>query len=379
MKTIRPNWLNSAGSRKILEMFQSKDHEIFFVGGCVRNTLMGEAVSDLDLATSAHPDEVIDLAKAAGVKVIPTGLEHGTVTLLYDSVPYEVTTFRNDIAHDGRHAVVKFSDVIVADATRRDFTINALYLSPDGTVHDPIGGLEDIEKRIVRFIGDPNQRIEEDYLRILRFFRFHAWYADQSLGINADGLAACAENIGGLAKLSRERVGSEIIKLLSAPNPAPSVAGMAASGILYSVLPGASETALSLLAHNEERINLEPDPLRRLAVLGGENLPQRLRLSKKQSKMLATFSNLQMSAQEAGYWFGSNGLSYLCVQAAMLGQEIDIESVVLAKRAALEVFPVNSQDLVARYKGAELGAKLRMAEESWIASGFSLTKEQLLD
>jgi poly(A) polymerase len=186
-------------------------YRIFFVGGCVRNAVLGEPVGDLDLATDALPEQVIRLAEAAGFKAIPTGIDHGTVTVLADGVPHEITTFRHDVQTDGRHAVVAYSTDLAQDAARRDFTMNALYADPAGEVIDPLGGLPDLLARRLRFVGDPVQRIGEDYLRILRFFRFSATYGDPALGMDVDALAACAELADGIDGLSRERIGAETV------------------------------------------------------------------------------------------------------------------------------------------------------------------------
>ena len=209
------------------------------------------------------------LAAAAGLAAVPTGIDHGTVTLLSDGQPFEVTTFRRDVETFGRHATVAFSTDIAEDAARRDFTMNALYAEPDGTLVDPLGGLADLRARRVRFVGDPARRIAEDYLRILRFFRIHAWYGDPAGGLDPEGLAACAALQEGLDSLSRERVGAEIAKLLAARDPAPAVAAMAATGILARVLPGADPRALAPLVHLEAGAGLAPRWQRRLAALGG--------------------------------------------------------------------------------------------------------------
>ena len=248
---IKAPWLRAAGTRAVLDCLADGGWQVYLVGGCVRNALLGRPVADLDIATDARPEEVIARAAACDLKAVPTGVEHGTVTLVSDHRPFEVTTFRRDVETFGRHATVAFSTNIAEDAARRDFTMNALYATPEGEVIDPMGGLPDLRARRLRFVGDPALRIAEDYLRILRFFRFHAWYGDPEGGIDAAALAACAEGQEGLDGLSRERVGAEITKLLAAPDPAPSVASMAATGILARVLPGAEAAALAPLVHIE--------------------------------------------------------------------------------------------------------------------------------
>ena len=209
MRRITENWIKDQAAQKVCAMLTDAGKQAWFVGGCVRNALLGAPVSDLDISTDARPEEVIALAAAAGLKPVPTGIDHGTVTVVVDRHPFEVTTFRRDVETDGRRAVVAFADTMEEDASRRDFTMNALYAAPDGTVVDPLGGLPDLEARRVRFIGDPHDRIREDYLRILRFFRFHAWYGSD--GLDRDGYAACAELSDGLENLSKERVGQEFL------------------------------------------------------------------------------------------------------------------------------------------------------------------------
>ena len=244
-------WLEDPVTRAVCRALTGPGHQALFVGGCVRNALLGRPVADIDIATDATPEEVTALAGAAGLHPVPTGIEHGTVTVVAEGRPFEVTTFRRDVETFGRRAVVAYTRDIAEDAARRDFTMNALYAGPDGTVVDPLGGLPDLLARRVRFVGDPAARIAEDYLRILRFFRIHAWYGDPASGLDADGLAACAAAQGGLARLSRERVGAETAKLLAAADPAPAVAAMAAAGILARVLPGADATPLAALVHLE--------------------------------------------------------------------------------------------------------------------------------
>lgn len=228
--------------------------------GCVRNALLGAEASDIDIATDAHPERVVELAAGAGLKAIPTGIEHGTVTVVSGGIPHEITTFRRDVETDGRRATVAFSDTVSEDAARRDFTMNALYARPDGTLLDPLGGLPDLNARHVRFIGQAKDRIREDYLRSLRYFRFHAWYGDAAAGFDPDALDAIASNLDGLERLSRERVGAEILKLLAAPDPAPAIAAMRGAGVLGAVLPGADDRSLAVLVSLEQAADAAADP-----------------------------------------------------------------------------------------------------------------------
>ncbi|MEL6700687.1 MAG: CCA tRNA nucleotidyltransferase, partial [Pseudomonadota bacterium] len=219
MTRVTADWVTDAPARALFSGFADAGYEALFVGGCVRNALLSAPVSDLDVTTNAHPDQVMTLADQQGWRAIPTGIDHGTVTIIVDGTVYEVTTYRRDTDTDGRHATVAFSQDYAEDAQRRDFTMNALYAQPDGGVRDPVGGLADLAARRVRFIGQAEDRIQEDYLRILRFFRFHAWYGADA--IDADGLAACAAHTDGIARLSKERITAEMAKLLAASDPGP--------------------------------------------------------------------------------------------------------------------------------------------------------------
>ena len=207
MTMLQADWVTSASARKVCGMLTDAGHRALFVGGCVRNELLGAAVADIDIATDARPERVMDLAGPAGLYTVPTGIGHGTVTVVADGQPFEVTTFRRDVETDGRRAVVAFTDSLKADARRRDFTMNALYAKPDGKILDPLGGIDDLRHRRVRFIENAEARIREDYLRILRFFRFNAWYGDPESGLDSEGLAACAALSEGLETLARERIG----------------------------------------------------------------------------------------------------------------------------------------------------------------------------
>lgn len=374
---IAPAWLSNQNAQRVCAMLTDAGHQAWFVGGCVRNALIGAAASDLDLTTDARPDTVTKLGKAAGFKVIPTGIDHGTVTVVVDGNPFEITTFRRDVDTDGRHATVAFADTADEDARRRDFTMNALYAAPDGTLHDPLGGIADALAGHVRFIGDAGLRIQEDYLRILRFFRFFAWYGDPAMGIDADGLAACAGNLGGIDGLSAERIGQEMRKLLSAPNPAPAVASMAASGALLRVLPGAGPNALTVLIHLEEIAGIEPDFSRRLAALGGD--PTRLRLTNAEAQRHDILRDMDLGAGEAGYRFGAQiAIDRALVLAASLSQPLRDADVVAARHGAGQILPVKAADFMPGLQGPALGAALKQAEARWIASGFTLTRNDLL-
>ncbi|MFN3643177.1 MAG: CCA tRNA nucleotidyltransferase [Gemmobacter sp.] len=374
---IAGDWLAAPGAQAVCTMLEAAGHRALFVGGCVRNALMGRPVADLDIATDALPEAVMALAAAAGLRTVPTGLAHGTVTVIAAGVPHEVTTFRRDVATDGRHATVAFTAAVEHDAARRDFTMNALYADRTGQVIDPLGGLPDLRAGRVRFVGDPAARIAEDYLRVLRFFRFHAHYGAD--GLDPEGLAACAAAVPGLGRLSRERVGAEMRKLLAAPDPAPAVAAMAAAGVLGAVLPGADPAPLAVLVHLEG--DLAPEWLRRLAALGGAAPAEALRLSRAEAQALDRIAGAArdgMPPHEAGYRLGAEaGRDAVLVRAALLAAPLAPGWAAEVARGAAAVCPVSAADFMPRLSGPALGAALKAAEDRWIASGFSLARNDL--
>ncbi|MGN6464543.1 MAG: CCA tRNA nucleotidyltransferase, partial [Rhizobiaceae bacterium] len=264
----RADWLSGEKLQRLLEALSEKGEEARIAGGAIRNALLGAAVTDIDIATTTLPEETMKRAKAAGFKAVPTGIEHGTVTVIAGGKPYEVTTLRADVETDGRHARVAFGRDWKADAERRDFTMNALYAKADGTIVDLVGGLADIESRTLRFIGDPEARIREDFLRILRFFRFFAWYGKGRP--DGEGLKACARLKEGLDRLSAERVWSELKKLLSAPDPSRALLWMRQAGVLTTVLPESGNwgiDAIHALVKAEADLGWDADPMLRLEAI----------------------------------------------------------------------------------------------------------------
>ncbi len=376
---VAGDWLAHEGTQALCAALETAGHQALFVGGCVRNALLGVPVADVDIATDARPETVSVIAEKAGFRVVPTGIDHGTVTVIAKGVPHEVTTFRRDVETDGRRAVVAFSTRIEEDAARRDFTMNALYADRSGAVIDPLGGLPDLRTRRVRFVGDAEARITEDYLRILRFFRFHAQYGDPDQGLDAEGLAACAAFSAGIETLSRERIGAEMRKLLAAPDPAPSVAAMAAAGVLAQVLPGADPRMLAPLVHLEG-----PEPirwLRRLAVLGGEDVTEALRLSRAEARDLAAL-RAALGGMEGpaalGWRLGADGgADAVLARAASLGVPPPDGWQAEVARGAIARFPVSAADL-APLAGAALGRRLKEMESQWLAGGLRAGKNDLL-
>jgi len=378
MTQINEDWLTSDASQKICSAFESRGHKIYFVGGCVRNALLGQPVTDMDLSTDAEPQTVQEIAAEIGLKSIPTGLQHGTVTLVAQSVPYEITTFRTDVETDGRKATVAFTKDILEDAKRRDFTMNALYADARGQILDPINGLPDLQAKKISFIGDPNDRITEDYLRILRFFRFSAYYAEPMGGIDPDGLSACAYHADQIPTLSKERITSELLKLLSAPDPSMAVASMASSGVLAHTLPGEVASVLPVYVHLEAKHGLEVDPLVRLAALAGTPAND-LRLSKAQETILKNLSTPYATPFETGYKLRGLAAKSLALSAASLGQEIDSKQRESLETGKASTFPVTASDLMPTFSGPALGEELRRLEAIWVGSKGKLSKAELLD
>ena len=293
---IQPQpWMTAPQTRAVIEALAKAGIAARFVGGCVRDALLGRPIADIDLATPARPEEVAAALDKAGIKPVPTGIEHGTITaVVNDPAPprhFEITTLRRDVETYGRRARVAFDADWVQDAARRDFTINAIYLDPDGTLHDPVGGIADLEARQVRFVGEPAQRITEDVLRVLRYYRVEARFGG-GIG-DAAARAACRAAVGFLPKLSAERVAQELLRLLAVPDPLPALRMMAEDGVLGAILPEATR-----LDRLQRLVALapDPDPLRRLAALiavdaaGAIALAERLRLSNEQRDRLAGFA-----------------------------------------------------------------------------------------
>jgi poly(A) polymerase len=375
---IAGDWLDHPGTQALCTALEEAGHQALLVGGCVRNALLGEPVSDVDIATDATPETVSNLAETAGFKPVPTGIDHGTVTVVAHGRPHEVTTFRRDVETDGRRAVVAYSTEIEEDAQRRDFTMNALYADRHGTVVDPLNGLPDLLARRVRFVGNPETRIREDYLRILRFFRFHAAYGDPDQGLDPEGLAACAALSAGLETISRERITAELRKLLAARDPAPAVAAMSHAGILTGILPGADPRTLGPLVHLDAAE--PPRWLRRLSVLGGET--ETLRLSKAEARDLAALrAALGSPATPAALGFALGAplaTDAILARAAMLGTHPPSGWQTRTQRGSKARFPVSATDLMPALQGEALGARMKELQARWLASDLTLTREDLL-
>jgi tRNA nucleotidyltransferase/poly(A) polymerase len=401
-------WLKGHTLQVLLKALSEGGEEARIAGGAVRNTLLGKSVNDVDIATTTLPDETARRVEAAGFRAVPTGAEHGTITVVANGKPYEVTTLRDDIETDGRRAKVRFGRDWKRDAERRDFTINALYATADGEVVDLVGGLADIDSRTVRFIGDAEMRIREDFLRILRFFRFFAWYG--SGRPDADGLKACARLKDGLDRLSAERIWAELKKLMSAADPSRALLWMRQASVLTQVLPESERWGIDFihpLVRAEGDLGWSPDPMLRLEALLPPD-PDRLR---------ALAGRLRFSTEEARRlegWARQPAIAATASEStlARMLYEGDPAAVIDHLRLALAIargkavsddkamiraggisrllaytenwerpkFPVKGGDLkqLGLPAGPRLGAVLKSLEAEWVASGFILDRETLL-
>ena len=368
------SWRQREGLAELAAVLSAEDGGARYVGGAVRDTLLGLPVSDVDIATPLDPHTVMARLKTAGIKAAPTGIAHGTVTAVLPDGPIEVTTLRHDVETDGRRAKVAFTADWQADAARRDFTMNALYADPaSGEIFDYFAGLEDLRAGRVRFIGDPLQRIAEDHLRILRFFRFHARFGDAP---DPAGLDACTARANDLMALSRERIAAELTKLLVAQGAVETVALMLSRGILKPVLPEAANIErLARVAAAEAGAGLAPNPIRRLAALLpddpalGEAVGARLKLSNADRKRLASALSPELAdPQPLAYRLGTEG----ALDRWLLHVPDPIEGARRITAWPLPRFPLTGGAIVARgiAKGPEVARLLRAVEDQWIAEGF---------
>ena len=403
---IDPPWLADPGLQAVLRALTADGAEARFVGGCVRNALLGPdapASTDIDIAIDRPPQETIRLLEQAALKAVPTGVDHGTVTALTPKTedgggaPVEITSLRRDVETDGRRAVVAYTDDWAEDAMRRDFTMNALYADAAGRVYDPLGGgAADLAARRLRFIGSAEERIREDYLRIMRYFRFFAWYGSAG-GLDPRDLEATTRLAPGLDGLARERVGAELKKVLSAPAPAEAVAAMAGAGALTRSLPGfeasSDETAARLdrLEQTERQAALPARWTRRMAAILGEGLgggldvrglTDALRLSRAENSALTALGKASSApAGEAAYrWGAEAACDAAALRAASQGAPIAAATLAAIETGASAVLPVSAQDLIdAGFQpGPRLGSALKAAERDWIANGFDPDPAPLL-
>ncbi|PWV97573.1 poly(A) polymerase [Hoeflea marina] len=403
-------WFADPALQRIFALLNADGGEVRVVGGAVRNALMGVKVGDIDLATTWRPEEVVKRAAAAGIKAVPTGIDHGTVTLLIGGHGFEVTTLRHDVETDGRRATVAFGADWSADARRRDLTINALYVDQSGTVFDWVGGLADIDSRTIRFIGEAPERIAEDHLRILRYFRFFAHYGGGRP--DADALRASARAKDKLATLSAERVWKELKALLGAADPGRALLWMRQAGVLAAVLPETEKWGIDSmpgLIASEQARGWEPDALMRLMAIVPPDplrvaaMAGRLKLSRAEAERLNAWAGTPQPAAGLAetaldrmlYKHGPQPVTDRLRLALVVARgrpdptEDSAPSPELAgltrllARAGRWVrpdFPLTGKDLIAAgiKPGPDLGTKLAAAEERWIHSNFVLDRAQLL-
>lgn len=394
-------WLTAPATAAVMDALEASGGKACarFVGGAVRNALLGCEVDDVDIATTLSPQEVIEALKAAGLRAIPTGLEHGTVTAISESQPFEITTLRRDVETDGRRAVVAFTEDWAEDARRRDFTLNALYADREGTVFDPVGaGLADARAGRIVFVGDARTRIAEDYLRILRFFRFHAWYGRGEADVEA--LEACAEMAPGMERLAAERISKELMKLLAAQSPRAALMMMATTGVLRQVAPAASNVMrLSKLVRVEAEAGAGPDALLRLAALLPDDeveavqTAQRLRLSNAQRARLAAALTTeppigggmsQRDARRAIYEIGMQAfqdrvlLAWASDGPGEAGPWLALRK--LAQDWTPPAFPLSGDDALAAgaRPGPAVGEALRLVERWWVDGDFAADRAAAL-
>lgn len=402
-------WLQDVGLQTLLGTLSRDGDLARIAGGAVRNALLGEAVHEVDIATTTPPDETIRRAEAAGFKAIPTGAEHGTITVVAGGKPYEITTLRADIETDGRRAKVKFGRDWAADAERRDFTINALYAEADGTVIDLVGGIADLESRRLRFIGDAEQRIREDYLRILRFFRFFALYGDGRP--DAEGLKACARLKDGIDQLSAERVWAELKKLLAAPDPSRALLWMRQASVLTKALPESEKwgiDAIHGMVKAEGDLGWAPDPLLRLEAIVPPDAERmaamalRMRFSNPEALRLIEWAKMSQPNPDTSegdlarllYRGSQRGMLdrlQLALASARTRAAQDDAAMVEAGGFSRQLafaetwvppeMPVKGRDLteLGYAPGPVLGKMLKTLEDAWVASGFVLSRDALLE
>jgi poly(A) polymerase len=390
-------WLRSGPAARVLALLNGNGEEARVVGGAVRNALLNIPIGDIDIATTALPDEVVRRAKAAGIKCVPTGIDHGTVTLVIDAQPFEVTTLREDTETYGRKAKVAFGRDWVRDAERRDFTINGLSVDAEGVVHDHVGGLADIAAKRVRFIGDANQRIAEDYLRILRFFRMHAAYGASEP--DRTGYLACIAGRAGLANLSAERVRMEMLKLVVAEEAVVAVQAMADAGLLLPIFGGVAYTGpFAVMIAAERELGLAPNAVRRLAALtvavteDAKRVAARIRLSNAEAKALDSMGHRwwrfagkdEARARQLLYRLGEDPYrDRLMLAWARAGDRNGSarwhDLATLPQRWSAPKFPLRAADFISRgiAEGPALGHVLTLAEDAWLAADFPLDRSAL--
>ena len=396
MSHLTAQWLSSDSLQQLFTLFENAGAVLRLVGGSVRDGLLGLPVEDIDLAVDRDPHWVLNFLTSNHIHAIPTGIDHGTITAVIDKHPYQITTLRVDVKAFGRKAEVAFTEDWIQDAKRRDFTINAIYANRTGELFDPVNGLEDLKNRKIRFIGDPNQRIQEDYLRILRFFRFSARFGDKPY--NEEGLKACALYASHLPYLARERVTEEFLKILALSNPLYTLEEMEATGVLLYILHPHSQKTFKALIELEQLTNWAPSPLVRLAALrpASEEIKEHLRLSLNQQKTLSSLIKTHPLVTETSFKQQAYLLQKeLAFQLAFLqtAKRIASSEISLTEASAffcnlyksfssqnIPKFPLTGQDILKRNipEGEQVGALLRQIEAWWLSQDLEPDKTACL-
>ena len=377
-------WRSTQTVKAVLDGVRELGKKIYFVGGCVRNELLGKDVAetDIDFATTAEPDEVVALAKAKGWDVQTRGKLFGTVMVIVDGTSFDVTTFRKDLQTFGRHAIVEYSENIVEDAKRRDFTMNALYVGRDGILIDPLDGLPDLRSGIVRFIGNAEERIREDYLRMLRYFRMHAHYSKDKETFDDAALEAIRSCAPYVFVLTKERIGREIRRLLEADDPSRCLIKMEEVGLLTEILPGSCANAVGQLAKIQSKLGIKPSPSAWLASMQPSDVAEELRLSRPEEMKINQITRHSASTEtavELANRLGSNLAIEIVMTRAAIRSEIPESGVVeTVERAASAKFPVSAKDLMPDFAGPELGAELERLRSRWVESDFRMKRSELL-
>ena len=379
---INSEWIKNKVTQNILKIFEGADHNAYLVGGCIRNSILNIPVTDIDISTDATPQQTVDLFNRENFKVAPTGFSHGTVTVISEGIPYQITTMRSDQNTDGRHADVVFSDDIKKDAERRDFTINALYADSTGKIINPIGGLEDFNPLAIKFIGDPNNRIQEDYLRILRFFRFHAQFSELVTQFDKVALDAIKKNQDGLKKLSKERIWSELKKILSTSNPARSLYKMSQLGILEIILENKNVHNIKRFNLIEKKMGLEPEPIRRLVAITENTDDTFLNLSRKEAKKFSLLKGLlkkKHDPAELVYQFNREiAQSVLAIYTFYMGEKLRLSDIKKIEKACLFPCPITGAQISKYMDGPAVGIKIKEAQRAWIKSNFKSDEAKIL-
>ena len=398
---IQYNFLKDKTCKKILSLLNKKDDTTRFVGGCVRDSLIGVETNDIDIATKLEPNEVMNILTSASIKVIPTGIDHGTVSVFSKNFNFEITTLRSDIETDGRHAEVTFSSSWEKDASRRDFTINSIYLKQNGDIYDPYNGIQHLKQKKILFIGDPDERINEDYLRILRFFRFNAFYGNDNLKLSNNSVKACAENKNKIKKLSSERIHNEFFKILNSTNPYFIINIMKKIGILEILFEKKVETKFfKKLLSIENKNSLKIDQFLKfvsLAPNANKNHLSELKMfnfSKKDKRKLLLLTNQELKIhnklekndiERILYSIDKQSLVGLAILSWALSANkiIDKEWISILdqiRNLKVPIFPLKAKDLLnfGLKEGPIIGEIFSEIEQDWIDSNFELNKEDLL-